>query len=76
MNSPLPMEGQQVEVKMKDGDWQDAVYRDENFVDSYGLPLAFDKILRWRPMSSGTHINGSQPARNGIMPHALGNPLT
>jgi hypothetical protein len=72
MNSPLPIEGQQVQVKLKDGDWQEAVYRDENFVDLYGLPLEFDKILRWRPMSSNTHVNGTQPPEQGAAWQTIG----
>ena len=66
MNSSLPIEGQQVQVKLKEGDWQEAVYRDDNFVDLYGLPLDFDKILQWRPASSSAHVNGgTQPPGRG-----------
>jgi hypothetical protein len=64
MNSPLPVEGQKVEVKLREGEWQAAVYREEGFVDLYGLPLDFDKVLQWRPAATA-HINGSNLARSG-----------
>ncbi|MEO7324152.1 MAG: hypothetical protein ABIW82_04925 [Dokdonella sp.] len=50
MNKQLPIDGQTIHVKLKEGEWQEASYRDENFVDLYGLPLGFDKILEWRPV--------------------------
>lgn len=56
-NTP-PMEGQQVQIKLYDGDWQDAVYRDGSFIDHYGLPLDEAKIAQWRPAV----INGAAPA--------------
>ncbi|WP_395680817.1 hypothetical protein [Dokdonella sp.] len=51
MNSRLPENGQKVQVKLRAGEWQDAIYRGDDFVDRYGLPLAFDKIQEWRPAS-------------------------
>ena len=50
MNKQLPIDGQTIQVKLKEGEWQQATYRDDNFVDLYGLPLGFDKILEWRPL--------------------------
>lgn len=50
MNTQLPIDGQTIHVKLKEGEWQEATYRDENFVDLYGLPLEVDKILEWRPV--------------------------
>lgn len=50
MNKQLPIDGQKIHVKLKEGEWQEATYRDDNFVDLYGLPLGFAKILEWRPL--------------------------
>ncbi len=58
MNSQLPIEGQKIEVKLRDGEWQDAVYRNDDFIDVYGLPLSFDKILAWRPANPKGRSNG------------------
>ena len=58
MNSQLPIEGQKIQVKLRDGEWQDAVYRNDDFIDVYGLPLSFDKILAWRPANSNGRSNG------------------
>lgn len=52
MNTQLPIDGQTIQVKLKEGEWQEATYRNDNFVDLYGLPLGFDKILEWRPLVS------------------------
>ena len=49
MNSRLPDDGDNVQVRLREGEWQDAIYRGDDFVDRYGLPLAFDKIQEWRP---------------------------
>jgi hypothetical protein len=59
MNGQLPIEGQKVQVKLKEGDWQEAVYRGENFVDVYGLPLGFDKIAEWRAIAVKPVVNGA-----------------
>jgi hypothetical protein len=58
MNSQLPIEGQKIQVKLRDGDWQDATYRNDDFIDVYGLPLSFDKILAWRPANANGRSNG------------------
>lgn len=62
MNGQLPLEGQKVEVKLVEGEWQEAVYRGANFVDHYGLPLDAEKIAEWRPIdvaiSATTGLNG------------------
>jgi hypothetical protein len=63
MNRQLPIEGQKVQVKLKQGEWQDAVYQDENFVDLYGLPLGYEKVLEWRAVASADHINGASHVR-------------
>ncbi len=62
MNGPLPVEGQKVEVKLVEGDWQEAVYRDANFVDLYGLPLEVEKISEWRAVAVTPAV---KPALNG-----------
>jgi hypothetical protein len=59
MNGQLPDEGQKVQVRLKQGDWQDAVYREDNFVDLYGLPLGLDKVLEWRAMATKPAVNGA-----------------
>ncbi|MBA8883422.1 hypothetical protein [Dokdonella fugitiva] len=62
MNSQLPIEGQKIQVKLRDGEWQDAVYRNDDFIDVYGLPLSFNKILAWRPASSNANAHGKPSA--------------
>lgn len=62
MNSQLPIEGQSIQVRLKEGEWQDAVYRGEHFVDLYGLPLDFAKILEWRPVAGSGQVNGASAA--------------
>jgi hypothetical protein len=59
MNGRLPIEGEKVQVKLKEGDWQDAVYRGENFVDLYGLPLDAEKISEWRSVAVTPAVNGA-----------------
>jgi hypothetical protein len=71
MNSKLPIEGQKIEVKLKDGDWQEAVYRDDKFEDLYGLPLMFDRIEEWRP--SGSRGRASTPGRGQVAASNYGN---
>jgi hypothetical protein len=71
MNSKLPIEGQKIEVKLKDGDWQEGVYRDDKFEDLYGLPLAFERIEQWRP--SGVRARASAPGRAQVAAPDYGN---
>jgi len=59
MNGRLPIEGQNVQVKLKDGDWQDAVYGDAKFIDLYGLPLGAEKISEWRSVAAAPAMNGA-----------------
>ncbi|HEY6941453.1 hypothetical protein [Dokdonella sp.] len=66
MNSQLPMEGQKIQVKLREGEWQDAVYRNDDFVDVYGLPLAFDKILAWRPASQNGRSGGELQGKSSV----------
>lgn len=61
MNGQRPVEGQKVEVKLEEGDWQEAVYRDANFVDLYGLPLEVEKISEWRAIGATPPVNGASP---------------
>lgn len=61
MNGQLPVEGQKIQVKLRDGEWQDAVYRNDDFIDVYGLPLSFNKILAWRPAAK-TNAQGKPNA--------------
>lgn len=63
MNKQLPIEGQKVQVKLREGDWQDAVYRENHFVDLYGLPLDADKVLEWRAPVPDTQ---ARPARRNM----------
>ena len=44
-----PDHGQKINVKLREGEWQEATCQDDNFIDLYGLPLGFAKILEWRP---------------------------
>ncbi|MEO7432714.1 MAG: hypothetical protein ABIR62_11975 [Dokdonella sp.] len=62
MNGQLPVEGQNVEVKLVEGEWQAAVYREAKFVDLYGLPLEADKISEWRTVDEGS---AGESAMNG-----------
>jgi hypothetical protein len=64
MNKQLPIDGQTIQVKLKEGEWQEATYRDDNFVDLYGLPLGFDKILEWRPLAADAPANSAGARRN------------
>ncbi len=50
MQDELPVEGQAVEVRVGNGDWQGAVYRNGRFVDRYGLSLGRRSITAWRPL--------------------------
>ena len=52
MNNKLPMERQVVEVRVGNGDWQPATYRDGEFIDLYGMPLDRKRIAGWRPANS------------------------
>ena len=49
MNSELPQDGQDVQVRIGSGSWQAATYRHGQFVDLYGLPLDAHKITEWQP---------------------------
>ncbi|MGN6518739.1 MAG: hypothetical protein ACTHK2_04860 [Dokdonella sp.] len=66
MNSQLPIEGQKIQVKLRDGDWQDATYRNDDFIDVYGLPLSFDKILAWRPAGSSGRIQADPRSKQAL----------
>jgi len=48
MTRERPQEGEAVQVKLNDGDWQPATYREGQFIDLYGLPLDSRKITRWQ----------------------------
>lgn len=65
MNRQVPIEGQKVEVRLEDGDWQDAVYAHEVFTDSYGLPLDSGKIREWRAIATGPRVNGAGQVPRG-----------
>ena len=51
-NERFPMDRQVVEVRVANGDWQPATYRNGEFVDVYGMPLDRRRIKGWRPASS------------------------
>ena len=44
-----PQEFQAVQVRIRDGAWQPAVYRNGQFIDRYGLPLDPRWISAWEP---------------------------
>jgi len=49
MNTELPADHQNVEVKINGNEWwQPAVYRHGEFVDIYGLPLDNSRISDWK----------------------------
>ncbi|MEO6690357.1 MAG: hypothetical protein ABIS07_10270 [Dokdonella sp.] len=66
MNKQLPIDGQTIQVKLKEGEWQQATYRDDNFVDLYGLPLEFDKIVEWRPLAADSASRATDVRRASV----------
>ncbi len=58
-----PMEGQQVQVKLYDGQWQDATYRRGGYIDRYGLPLDPTRIAQWRSTVDAPHAASADTAR-------------
>jgi hypothetical protein len=66
MNNQLPNDSQKVQVKLMEGDWQDAVYRENHFVDLYGLPLDADKVLEWRPLVPAAQARPANQARRNM----------
>jgi hypothetical protein len=71
MNGRLPIEGQNVQVKLKEGDWQDAVYRDAKFIDLYGLPLGAEKISEWRSVTVAPAMNGASRIQRSSLKTAV-----
>lgn len=59
MTKTPPTEGQQVQVKLYDGQWQDATYRDGGYIDGFGLPLDPTRVSQWRASIAG----GPRPPR-------------
>ena len=55
MNEKLPTDRQIVEVRLGNGEWQPATYRDGEFVDAYGMPLERRKISSWRPTNAAVN---------------------
>ena len=49
MNNKVPTDHQVVEVLVGDDVWQQATYKDGEFVDTYGIPLDRSSIANWRP---------------------------
>jgi len=49
MNDKIPTDHQAVDVLVGDDVWQQATYKDGEFVDSYGMPLDRSTISNWRP---------------------------
>jgi hypothetical protein len=45
----LPTDRQVIEVRLGTDEWQPAIFRDGEFVDTYGIPLERRKISSWRP---------------------------
>ena len=56
----IPMDQQVVEVRLADSEWQQAIYKDGEFVDAYGIPLDRKGISSWRP--SNTRTSGANHA--------------
>jgi|GEM_PF-5097934 len=63
MTKNPPAEGQQVQVKLFDGDWQAATYRGGGYIDTYGLPLDPTRIAQWRPAAGTVQPHVAEPAR-------------
>jgi hypothetical protein len=61
-NEKLPMNQQIVEIRLGQGEWQPATFRDGEFVDAYGMPLDRRKISSWRP--AGSAANRGKAAGN------------
>jgi hypothetical protein len=49
MNNKVPTDQQVVEVLVADDVWQQATYKDGEFVDTYGMSLDRISISDWRP---------------------------
>ena len=49
MNNKVPTDQQVVEVLVGDDVWQQATFKDGEFVDTYGMSLDRSSILDWRP---------------------------
>jgi hypothetical protein len=49
-NEQLPSNGQVVQVRVGNGEWQHATFRDGEFIDAYGMPLDRRRITGWRPL--------------------------
>jgi hypothetical protein len=54
-NEKLPMDHQIIEVRLGQGEWQPATFRDGEFVDAYGMSLDRRKVSGWRPASSAAN---------------------
>lgn len=59
MNNKIPTDHQVVEVLVGDDVWQQATYKEGEFVDGYGMPLERSSISNWRPYISAAA--GSTP---------------
>jgi hypothetical protein len=49
VNDKLPTDRQIIEVRLGNDEWQPAMFRDGEFVDSYGLPIERKSVSSWRP---------------------------
>jgi hypothetical protein len=49
MDNKVPTDHQVVEVLVGDDVWQQATYKDGEFVDTYGMSLDRSSISNWRP---------------------------
>jgi hypothetical protein len=61
MNNEIPQEGQEVRVKIGNGDWQSATCRGGQFVDLYGLPLDTHRVSEWQPAAPRTRTDHDDP---------------
>ena len=48
MDTRDPNDGQVVQVRIDDGEWQAATFRDGQFIDQYGLSLDATKVSEWK----------------------------
>ena len=64
MNNKIPTDHQVVEVLVGDDVWQQATYKEGEFVDGYGMPLERSSISNWRPQVAAP--SGSSPGVPGL----------
>jgi hypothetical protein len=66
MNNKVPTDHQVVEVLVGDDVWQQATYKDGEFVDTYGMSLDRSSISNWRPHVLAPANSNSAPSANHV----------